>query len=114
MVNSNGKSGEKECWGYLADWCDYSGEIDGKIAGVAVFDDPGNASRACWHARGYGLMAANPFGRSHAGFPARKGDSELVRIPKGGALKLRYGIYLHDGDASVGKTAQAFEDFARK
>jgi len=114
MVNSAGQSGEKACWGHFADWCDYSGEVDGKIAGIAVFDDPANKHRACWHARGYGLMAANPFGRAHAGFPGRKGQTELVKLAKGEILKLRYGIYLHDGDVKDGQVAEAFALFAGK
>ena len=52
-------------------WCDYSGPLDGKVVGLAILDDPANPHPACWHSRGYGLMAANPFGR--AGFPAIKG-----------------------------------------
>lgn len=113
MVNADGKSGEKDVWGMLSDWCDYSGEIGGKLAGIALFDDPKNQPRAGWHSRGYGLMAANPFGRSHSGFPARKGQSDLVKLAKGEHLKLRYGVYLHAGDAKEGKVAEAFAHFSR-
>ncbi len=114
LTNSNDKSGEKECWGMLADWCDYSGEIDGKLAGIAVFDDPANKYRACWHSRGYGLMAANPFGRKVSGFPAMKGRDDLVKLAKGEHLKLRYGVFLHAGDAAEGKVAAAFGEFAKE
>jgi len=100
-------------WGLLADWNDYSGKIDGKTAGVAVFDDPKNSARAAWHTRAYGLMAANPFGRDHSGFPDLKGKTELVKIAKDGHLKLRYGVYAHDGDAATGKVAEAFEAFKK-
>src|SRR5207244_1924657 len=62
LVNADGKSGEGAVWGMLSDWCDYSGDIDGKRAGIAIFDAPTNKPRAAWHSRGYGLMAANPFG----------------------------------------------------
>jgi hypothetical protein len=114
LVNADGKSGEKDIWGYKSDWCDYSGEVGGKLAGVAVFDDPKNPYRACWHARAYGLMAANPFGREHSGFPAMKGQTELVKLKKSEHLKLRYGIYLHTGDAESGKVADAFKVFCTK
>ena len=114
LTNSNGESGEKECWGMLADWCDYSGEIDGKLAGIAIFDDPANKYRACWHSRGYGLMAANPFGRNGSGFPAMSGREDLVKLAHGEHLKLRYGIFLHDGDVKSGKVAEAFAEFTRK
>lgn len=114
LVNSRGSTGEKACWGFQADWCDYSGTVQGKHAGIAVFDDPANAHRACWHARGYGLLAANPFGRDRSGFPQRKGEIDLVRIAKGDKLLLRYGIYLHDGDAQTGQVAAAFKEFTTK
>ncbi len=113
LVNADGKSGEKDVWGMLSDWCDYSGDIDGKRAGIAIFDAPTNKPRAAWHSRGYGLMAANPFGRAASGFPARKGEIELVKLAKGEHLKLRYGIYLHAGDAKDGKVAEAFEQFSK-
>ena len=113
LVNANEKSGEKQVWGMPSDWCDYSGEVEGKHAGIAIFDDPKNPYRASWHSRGYGLMAANPFGRAESGFPAMKGKHVLVKLAKGEHLKLRYAIYLHAGDAKEGKVAEAFERFKR-
>lgn len=114
MVNSDGKNGMKECWGHFADWVDYSGEVDGKAAGIAIFDDPANKYRACWHARDYGLLAANPFGRNRSGFPAQKGKTDLVRLAKGESLKLRYAFYMHDGDVKDGQVAQAYKEFTGK
>ncbi len=69
LQNAEGKVGEKECWGHISAWTDYSGPIDGKVAGLAILADPKNAYPSCWHIRGYGLNAANPFGRERAGFP---------------------------------------------
>lgn len=107
---------EKNVWGHRGDWCDYSGPAptkDGKetIAGIAIFDHPKNPYRACWHSRGYGLMAANPFGRKKAAFPDVKNETELVKMAKGDHLKLRYGILLHAGDVKAGKVAEIYEKF---
>jgi hypothetical protein len=113
IENAEGKVSEKECWGRLSAWCDYSGPIDGKVVGLAILDDPANPSRACWHSRGYGLMAANPFGRAKSGFPAMKGKSDLVRIVMGGHLRLRYGLLLHPGDAKEGKVGSYYEQFVK-
>ncbi len=113
LTNADGKSGEKDVWGYRSKWCDYSGTIDGKVAGIAIFDDPSNKYPAAWHSRGYGLMAANPFGRNKAGFPATKGQTELVKLPKGEHLKLRYGILVHPGDVKDGKVQEASEKFVK-
>ncbi|MFL5338804.1 MAG: PmoA family protein [Gemmataceae bacterium] len=114
LTNSNDKSGENEVWGMLADWCDYSGAVDGQPVGIALFDDPANKPRACWHSRGYGLMAANPFGRKASGFPAMRDRDDLVKLAKGEHLKLRYGMFLHAGDVKDGKVAEAFAAFGRK
>ena len=43
IQNADGKVGEKECWGQISNWCDYSGPIDGKQVGLAVL-----AAGAAW------------------------------------------------------------------
>ncbi len=113
LENAEGKKGEKEVWGQRSAWCDYSGDIGGKTAGIAIFDDPNNAFAAAWHSRGYGLMAANPFGRAQSKFPAVKGQKDLVRLAKGEHLRLRYGILLHSGDAQSGQVAQHYAAFVK-
>jgi Family of unknown function (DUF6807) len=99
------------CWGKTSAWCDYSGPIDGKEAGLAILADPKNPYPTYWHSRGYGLMAANPFGRDKSGFPAMKDKTDLVRLAKGEHLQFRYGILLHDGDAASGQVAKNYRRF---
>lgn len=111
LQNAEGKKGEKNCWGRRSAWTDYSGLIDGKIAGLALLDDPRNPYPSCWHIRGYGLNAANPFGRAKSGFPDERGKHDLVRLAKGEHLKLRYGLVLHDGDSQTGGVAEAYRRF---
>jgi hypothetical protein len=111
LQNADGKVGEKELWGLVSDWCDYSGPIEGKVAGLAILADPKNPHPTAWHARGYGLMAANPFGRAKSGFPAMKGRTDLVTLPKGEHLYFRYGMLLHEGDAEKGRVAEHFQTF---
>jgi hypothetical protein len=111
FTNADGKVGEKEIWGHKSAWCDYFGKIGDNTAGIALFEDPNNSQKACWHARGYGLMAANPFGRNVSGFPDQKGQTDLVRMAKGDHMKFRYGLLLHRGDTKEGKVAEHFETF---
>jgi hypothetical protein len=119
VTSSDGQSfkhGAKDnlaIWGKPADWNDYSGTADGKTAGVAIFDHPANKYRANWHTRVYGLMAANPFGRDKSQFPSQKGKSDLVKLAKGETLNLKYGLYVHDGDAATGKVAEAFKEYVK-
>jgi Methane oxygenase PmoA len=113
IENAQGKVGEKECWGRISDWCDYSGPIDGKTVGLTVFADPKNAHPTYWHVRDYGLMAANPFGRKKAAFHDGAADKSLVRLAKGEHLELRYGVLLHDGDATTGQVAEHYQRFVK-
>jgi hypothetical protein len=121
LTNAEGHVGEGKnnnrdgtgCWGVISAWCDYSGPADGKTAGLALFADPANPYPTCWHARGYGLMAANPFGREKSGFPAMKGKKDLVKLAKGEHLKLRYGLFLHAGDVQEGKVAENYAKFVK-
>jgi hypothetical protein len=111
LTNSQGKSGMKDVWGLPADWCDYSGTVDDKKVGVAVFAHTGNPVPSLWHARDYGLLAANPFGRKVAGFPAAKDKTDLYRIEKGKSATFRFAIFAHDGDVKAGKVAEAFDAY---
>jgi hypothetical protein len=99
-------------WGHPTAWIDYSGKVDDKPVGIAVFDHPDNVP-GNWHARAYGLNGPNPFARELSGFPSQKGKTELTKIPKGGELRLRYGVYAHTGDARTGKVAEAYEGFRK-
>ncbi|HEV3262208.1 MAG TPA: DUF6807 family protein [Gemmataceae bacterium] len=114
IENAQGKTGERTCWGRLSAWCDYSGTIDGKAVGLAMLDDPANPYPACWHSRGYGLMAANPFGRARSGFPDMRGKTDLVKLDKGQHLRLRYGLLIHPGDAKAGHVAAYYKRFAKR
>lgn len=113
LENADAKVGEKEVWGKFSNWCDDSGPLGGKTYGVAVLADPGNPVKSAWHARGYGLVAANPFGRSKAGFSDLAGNTDLLKMAKGDELKFRFGIFLHEGGAKAGKVPEAYEAFVK-
>ena len=111
LSNSAGKKGEKDIWGLPADWCDYSGTVEGKTVGVAIFTQPDNPSPSLWHSRAYGLHSANPFGRKESGFPGAKDRTDLFKIEKGKSATFRFAIFAHDGDVKEGKVAEAFEKY---
>ena len=60
---SEGKQGD-QAWGTRGRWCSLTGNTKGHFATIAIFDLPGNPNYPTyWHARGYGLFAANPLGQ---------------------------------------------------
>jgi len=72
--------------------------------------DPANF-RPCWfHARDYGLLLANPFGRR----AFRKGPPSKVVVKPGESLRLRFAVLLHASPAR-GKPAldAAYADVLR-
>jgi hypothetical protein len=101
ISNSEGKTSEKEVWGKPADWCDYSGEIDGEKIGIAIFDNPKNSRRARWHVRGYGLFAANPFGQS--AFTNDKTQDGSVTLKPGEKLHFQYRVVIHPANTDLAK-----------
>lgn len=113
LTNAEGKEHEKNVWGRRSAWCDYSGPVSRReTGGITIFDDPSNLP-ACWHSRGYGLMAANPFARARSGFPGARDRTQLVKLARGEHLKLRYGILLHNGDVKEGKVAEIYQRFVK-
>jgi hypothetical protein len=90
ITSSEGRKNERQVWGRQADWCDYAG----RGTGIMLMPDPKNFRRSWFHARDYGLLVANPFGRQAL---AKKEPSRIV-IKKGETLALRFGVLVHDGD----------------
>jgi hypothetical protein len=63
-LNANGVEG-LDCWGKRADWMVLSSHIDKEDISLVVLDHPQNVGYPTyWHARGYGLFAANPLGQA--------------------------------------------------
>ena len=61
-VSSEGKEGDA-VWSTRAKWTLLGGVVSGEPVTLAILDDPSNVGYPThWHARGYGLYAANPLG----------------------------------------------------
>ena len=62
-LTSEGKQGDS-AWGTRAVWCLLYGKKNKDSISIAIIDHPSNPGYPTyWHARGYGLFAANPFGQ---------------------------------------------------
>jgi len=105
---------DKDAWGKRAKWVDYYGASPtGKTIGVAILEYADNFRfPTYWHARDYGLFAANPFGiKDFTGDKTQKGD---YTIPKGQSLTLKYRIIVHEGDTQAAGIAQIADQFYAK
>ena len=108
MLDSEGRVGPQQIWGKTANWCDYDGVIDGRHVGVTLMADPANFRPSWLHARDYGLLVANPFGRK----ALTGGEPSQVVVRPGETLRLRYGILLHaDPVGSSPDLKAAYDDF---
>lgn len=64
-LTSEGLKGDA-AWGTRGKWCALTGHTGDHTVTIAIFDFPKNPGYPTyWHARGYGLFAANPLGRDN-------------------------------------------------
>jgi hypothetical protein len=109
LINAEGiKDGE--LWGKRSPWVDYYGFVDGSIQGIAVLNHPSSFRYpAYWHARDYGLFAANPFGIYH--FEGKKKGAGNLKLEEGESFTLRYRIVLHTGTDKEAGIERLFEEY---
>lgn len=112
LRNAEGLEGTNSIWGRASRWVDYAATIEGKACGVTVFDHPSNLRHPTqWHARGYGLCAANPFaGRS---FSKNKGPDGSFTLPAGESLVLRYRVVVHEGPWEPERIDEQYRSWAK-
>ncbi len=86
-LTSEGKEGDS-AWGTRAKWCLMYGKKNNDTLSIAIIDHPDNIGYPTyWHARGYGLFAANPIGkkifsngREESNFKLKKGEDKIFRF----------------------------------
>lgn len=107
--SSEGMTGDA-VWGTRAKWMELTGTIGKEKIAVVMLDHPKNQSYPTyWHARGYGLFAANPLGWS--AFTNNK-ETLNYSIPAGKSSTFRYRILINSGtdmtDAEINPYALEF------
>jgi len=108
LLDSEGRQ-DGAVWGQRARWVAALGPVPGGEVTVAIFDAPTNPRHpTSWHARKYGLLAANPFGL-HDFEGAPEGAGDLV-VEYG--LVLRYRVWLSAGRAESAAIEAAWERYA--
>jgi hypothetical protein len=94
-LTSEGIKGEA-VWSTRGRWCALTGHNEaGHTVTIAVFDHPGNIGYPTyWHARGYGLFAANPLGR-HMFDTKQPPLNYTLEKDQSATLRYRIVIYTH-------------------
>ena len=87
---------DKACWGRRSRFVLAEGPIDGRLVRVTVEDAESNPwYPSHWHARNYGLLAMNPFGRR--AFEGSGAESGAVTFTREQPLRCRYATILETG-----------------
>jgi hypothetical protein len=111
MLNSHGAVGEPAIWGKPADWVDYSGTVSGKTVGLVAFDHPSSFRHpTTWHARAYGLLAANPFAAREFTHDEKQDGSWTV--PERKTITFRYRVVIYDGAFTQTQLADMYKLYA--
>ncbi|RYG22148.1 MAG: hypothetical protein EOO07_00675 [Chitinophagaceae bacterium] len=99
-VSSEGKIGDA-VWSSRAAWCKVFGKMGVDSVSVTIIDHPKNINYPTyWHARGYGLFAANPLGEKVFTNGAK---STNLKLKKGEKITFRYRIVVDAGKNTISK-----------
>lgn len=107
--SSEGIQGD-DVWGTRGKWVNLAGEIKGEKVSLAIIDHQKNPGYPTyWHARGYGLFAANTLGQK----ALSNGKEELnFKLKDGESVTFRYRIVVNSGSSLTDEVLnQVFDSF---
>jgi hypothetical protein len=109
-LSSEGKEGD-DVWGTRGRWATLSGIVNGEPVRVAILDHPKNPGfPTYWHARGYGLFAANPLGQKILS----NGKDELnLRLAPGQSTTFRHQVLIMTGPTATQNIEPYYDGFTR-
>lgn len=93
--SSEGLEGN-DVWGTRGKWVNLAGWVNDEQISVAILDHPENVGYPTyWHARGYGLFAANPLGQS----ALSDGKDELnFSLSAGQSVTFKHRVVIYSGE----------------
>ena len=109
--NQEGLTGDA-VWGKRSQWACLQGKKEGETITIEIIDHPKNVGYPTyWHARGYGLFAANPLGQK----VFSEGKEELnLTLKQGEKTTFQYRIIVHSGSAlTAAELNQRAADFVK-
>ena len=102
--SSEGVEGDA-VWGTRGQWVKLTGKLGDEAVSVVLMDHPKNVGYPTyWHARGYGLFAANPLGASV--MSSGKAPAMNYTLPAGQSVTFRYRLLIQSGDVSDANLAK--------
>ncbi|WP_225587035.1 PmoA family protein [Algoriphagus sp. Y33] len=110
-LSSEGVEGH-DVWGTRGDWVSLTGKINNENISVAILDFPSNPGYPTyWHARGYGLFAANPLGQKSLS----DGKDELnFKLEKGESATFKYRVIVYSNESIFdGQVNQDYIEWAK-
>ncbi len=108
-LSSEGKRGDA-VWGTRARWVALCGLLDGAPVTLAILDHPENPGHPTyWHARGYGLFAANPLGQRV--FSDGR-ESLLLTLAPGERVTFRFRVVLVPAACDAGKVNALYQAYS--
>jgi Family of unknown function (DUF6807) len=106
--SSEGKIGDA-VWGTRARWTMLTGQVNQESIALVMFDHPRNPGfPTYWHARGYGLFAANPLGQEI--FSNGKEKLNFTLEPKQ-SVTFRYRLLIRSGPTSPDQVETQYRRF---
>jgi hypothetical protein len=92
--NSEGTEGDN-VWGKRSKWVNLNGKIGNELVSLVIMDSPENVGYPTyWHARGYGLFAANPLGQKEFS----EGKEVLdYKLQAGKSVVFKYKVLISSG-----------------
>ena len=108
---SNGKEGDS-VWSTKGRWTMLTGKKQNEDISITIFDHPSNPGYPTyWHARGYGLFAANPLGRKI--FSGGKEELNLVIKPNA-SVAFHYLVMVQAGTKGTAEEMNEISDSFEK
>ena len=106
-LSSEGITGDA-VWGTRAKWMELTGIIGTEKISIVICDHPKNRGYPTyWHARGYGLFAANPLGWSD--FTNGK-ETYNFSLPANKSVTFRYRLVIHSGSQLTEADINGYSD----
>ena len=108
-TSSEGLTGDA-VWGTRGHWCMLGGKIGSEAVTIAMLDHPSNPnSPTYWHARGYGLFAANVLGRKV--FDPEQ-DELTMTLEPGKSVTYRHRVLILGTAATPESIEREYKSFA--